>query len=154
MSFLDSAREAEDRAAAFNNFLDRLPEDASRITSVVSELFGIRDALRDLETCHRSIQYRRRFGFIPNDVELVVRGSLRHTMRDISDFFTSLGADGNVRPPQEAYRRIWRELWSFFLRQSGQPLVSLLRLYRKMLEEMAMVVKGCVLHSSKQDLRE
>lgn len=142
MSILDSARQAEDRAAGFNKFVDQVPEEVSRITGVVSELFGISAALRDLDGCHRSVQYRRRFGLIMEDVELVIRSSLRHTMRDIFDLFGPLGISSNLRPSQETYRRVWRELWSFFLQQSGQSLVSLLKMYRKMLEEMVMVVKG------------
>jgi hypothetical protein len=140
MSFLDSARQAEDCAAGFKNFVGQVPEDAPRITSVVSELFGISAALRGLDTSYRSIDYRRNISRIIDDVELVVRPSLSHTLRDIFNNLAPLG--DNVRPSQEAYRRIWRELWSFFLQQSGQSLVSRLKMYRKMLEEMAMLVKG------------
>jgi hypothetical protein len=142
MSFLDSARQAEDCAAGFKTFVIQVPEDAPRITSVVSEFFAISAALRDLDTSYRSIDYRRNFSRIIDDVELVVRASLRHTLRDIFNSLAPLGDNGSVRPSQEAYRRIWRELWSFFLQQSGQSLVSRLKMYRKILEEMAMVVKG------------
>lgn len=141
MSFQELAHGAEDAATNLTQFVGQVPEHASDITSTVSELFAISTALRSLEASHAVPALRKNFDRIIDDVELIVRASLRHTVRDILSTMGQMCEGGRV-PDQASYRSSWMSLWSFFHHQAGYSLVLRLKYYRAMLEEMAAIVRG------------
>lgn len=137
MTFQDLAHAAEDVATVLTAFVSKVPEHATDITSVVSEVFAISTALRSLESSHAVPGLRANFNAIADDVELVVRASLRTTLRDLFDALSRMNGD-----PAAAHRATWISLWTFFQRQAGFSLLLRLKYYRAMLGEMAAAARG------------
>ncbi|KAL1957919.1 hypothetical protein VTO42DRAFT_5311 [Malbranchea cinnamomea] len=143
MSFQELAHATDEVATGLTQFVSQVPEHAADITSAVSELFAISTALRSLESSHSVPALRPNFNRIIDDVELIVRGSLRHTLRDILSSLQQMNGGRRIVPDQAAaYRATWVTLWSFFYHQAGYSLVLRLKYYRSMLEEMAAIVRG------------
>ena len=163
MSFRDLAHATEGVATSLTSFVSKVPEHATDITSVVSELFAISTALRSLEASHAVPALRCNFSKIADDVELVVRASLRVTVRDIFESLArvnvnvnmnanvsasihggvSVGAAGGGADPA-MHRATWISLWRYFQRQAGFSLHLRLKYYRAMLSEMAAIARGRV----------
>ncbi|EEH44365.2 uncharacterized protein PADG_00654 [Paracoccidioides brasiliensis Pb18] len=141
MGFLQSAAETDNVAATLSKFVAHVPEDAVNITAVISELFTISASLRSLETLHNS-PLRPNFSFIINDVELVVRASLHHTVRVANDFFVAVDDGGGVKVFQQNIRDAWFRLRDYYLHEAGYPLLIRLQYYQKMLLEIVLVIRN------------
>lgn len=142
MSFQELAHGTENVVNKLSRFVSHVPEHAAVITSTMSELYAISASLRSLESSHNVPALRPNFNRIIDDVELIVRASLRHTVRDILGSLEQMSGGGRVAPDQATYRATWMTLWSFFHQQAGFTLVLRLKYYRAMLEEMAAIVRG------------
>ena len=79
MSLVAEAAYAQDIGAGLSKFLDALPDQATEITALISELYAISSALRDLDTTIQSREYGHHVALIKDDLELV-RLSLAYTL--------------------------------------------------------------------------
>ncbi|KAI9704431.1 MAG: hypothetical protein M1836_007294 [Candelina mexicana] len=134
---LDEAENAQDVAAGLNRFLDAIPECSTEITAVISELFAISSALRELHTALASRRYGRRGPLIEDDMELALP-SLNITLEDIVEMFGRLGRS----PLATAYRRVWKVICLNFRDEGGISLCSRLEIYRTFFIELALVLTG------------
>ncbi|KKZ65283.1 hypothetical protein EMCG_08891 [[Emmonsia] crescens] len=141
MSFIQAALDTENVANTFSKFVAHVSEDAGNITGVVTELFTISASLRSLETLHNS-PLRPNFSYIVNDIELVVRASLRHTIRVINEAFIAMDDGGRAQASQQKVRHTWFHLRDYFHREAGFPLTVRLRYYKQMLGEIILVVRN------------
>ncbi|TKA69419.1 hypothetical protein B0A49_05494, partial [Cryomyces minteri] len=76
------ARNAEEVAAGLRIFLDEIPAQATDITAIISELFGVSSAIRALDNASDPSEYGRAFSTIREDLRLVL-SSLRYTIRAV-----------------------------------------------------------------------
>ncbi len=136
---LDEAENAQDVAAGLNRFLDAIPECSTEITAVISELFAISSALRELHTALGSRRYGRRGPLIEEDMELALP-SLNITLEDVVEMFGRLGRSSLAT----AYRRVWKEICLKFRDEGGISLCSRLEIYRTFFIELALVLTGYV----------
>lgn len=80
------AETAEDVASGLHIFRDSLPKNATRITAVISELFALSTALRELGEAQANPRHQPSFYRIENDVRLVLP-SLQFTLDDAFAMF-------------------------------------------------------------------
>ncbi|KAK5278902.1 hypothetical protein LTR16_008161, partial [Cryomyces antarcticus] len=64
------ARNAEEVAAGLRIFLDEIPAQATDITAIISELFGVSSAIRALDNASDPSEYGRAFFKIREDLRL------------------------------------------------------------------------------------
>ena len=131
---------AKDVAAALFPFLDSLPGASTEISGIMSELFALNSALRELRTGLRSRQYRRNAGLILDDVDLALP-SLSRTLGDIDRLFGRVGITQNRGP--RTYSRLWREICCMF-QHGSSSLLGRLETYRVFFVELFTMLRRCV----------
>jgi hypothetical protein len=141
MSLVSPAESAEAIGAGFTRFLDAVPDQATEISALVSELFALSSVLRELDAACLSRQFGRNFPLIADDLKLV-RSSLCHTLKDILDL---LGDIDHAKAPTPAtitaYYQTWKRVQLFFRREAGDTPCTRLDRYKKFLTELGNVVK-------------
>ncbi|KAJ5095413.1 hypothetical protein NUU61_004769 [Penicillium alfredii] len=137
MALRTSAENAEDVAAGFSTFRAPLPEHATEITGLISDLYAISSSLSSLDDLVKDPRYRRNLPRVHPDLELA-RASLKYTLEDIVDFFGRL--DGGNNP--ELYRRTWLAMGRFFWDESHYSLETRLAKYKTFLRELGDSLKG------------
>lgn len=137
MALRTSAEEVEDVAAGFSTFRTPLPEHATEVTGLISDLYAISSSLSSLEDLSKDARYRRGWSRIHADLELV-RSSLKFTIEDIFDFFARL--DG-IKSPPEVYKRVWVSMGRFFWDESQYSLATRFAKYKTFLRELGDLVK-------------
>lgn len=139
MSLVAEAEKAEDIAAGFSKFLSALPDQATEVTALISELYAISSALRDLDTTVQSREYGLNVPLIEKDLELV-RLSLAYTLKDVFDKFGDVDTGPNL-PTIGAYRQIWKDIWIHFKTERRGTLCERLENYRRFILELGYVMK-------------
>lgn len=141
MSLVSPAESAEAIGAGFTRFLDAVPDQATEITALVSELFALSSVLRELDASCLSRQYGRNFPLIADDLKLV-RSSLCHTLKDVLDLLGDID-HAKIPTPTTAgsYYQTWKKVNLFFRREYGDTLCVRLDRYKKFLVELSNVVK-------------
>ncbi|KAI9682490.1 MAG: hypothetical protein M1829_000282 [Trizodia sp. TS-e1964] len=132
---LVEAESAEDVAAALHPFLSALPEFATEITALISELFAISSCLRDLDSSIRSRRYGRRVYMIDKDLDLVLP-SLSTTLLDMLFIYSRFQVA--ARPSVAVYRRAWEEIRTIFRELQRVSLLARLETYRSFLVELSV----------------
>ncbi|KAI9798176.1 MAG: hypothetical protein M1833_004925 [Piccolia ochrophora] len=131
---LHEAKAAEDVAAALFPFLNAIPQNSAEITGIMSELFAISSAVRDLSAGLSGRRYQGRVRYVLDQIYLVVP-SLSATLDDIFYMFERLGITPNRGP--QTYIRVWREIQSTFVaREASLSLLVRLEIYRTFLLEL------------------
>ena len=138
MALTASSETAEDIAGAFLKFKEPLPEAATEITALISELFAISSALLELDTAKRDHPYQSLR--VTEDQEIVLR-SLRYTFTDIRKYFGRL-RDPLYRSDREAYYGVWHDIDRFFKEESHNSLCRRLEYYRLFLLDLGSIVQG------------
>lgn len=138
MSLVSPAESAEAVGARFTKFLDAVPDHATEITALVSELFALSSVLRELDASCLSRQYGRNFPLIADDLKLV-RSSLCHTLKDVSNLLGDI--DVPTSTASGPYYQTWKRIHLFFRREYGDTLCTHLERYKKFLLELGNVVK-------------
>ncbi|KAK2733210.1 hypothetical protein FQN57_002255 [Myotisia sp. PD_48] len=157
MSFLDVSRAAEGNAADLVPFVEFCPARASQVLMVISHLYGICGNLHALETAHNDPKLRDNFAYIAANIELVIKASLRKTLRDIYDSVGRLklainvtnranenihASGGNPVDTRSAlHMRTWTDMAAHFRHQSGYSLNTRLVHYQGMLSQMLNIVR-------------
>ena len=134
------AEDAQDLAAAFNKFLGHVPNAATEITGLISELYAISSGARELHTASQDPRYLNRQELIEEDKRLVLQ-SIEQTFADIQREFGNI--DRSIyQTPREAYRGVWKDIIEHFREESEDHLIRRLENYRLFLLELALIVHG------------
>ncbi|KAK2757351.1 hypothetical protein FQN54_004865 [Arachnomyces sp. PD_36] len=140
-SLVSPAESAESIGAGFTKFLDAVPDQATEITALVSALFALSSALRELDSACRSHQYSRNFPQIADDLRLV-RENLIHTLKDAKEL---MGDVDHINIPSTAtlgsYFMAWKRVQAFFREEYRESLCALLGRYKRFVVELTNVVK-------------
>ncbi|KAK2868052.1 hypothetical protein FQN49_003203 [Arthroderma sp. PD_2] len=158
LNLLDIGQSCEDIARGVFSFLAHVPSASVDITAVVAELYALGAVLRALDGTYKIPARRQNFAIIANDLELIVRASLRQTLRDIYDMLSRMNQAIHITSIHNAaatavgtpvadttaalHKRTWDAMWQYFYQQAGYTLHLRLRYYKQMLEEMSAIVQG------------
>ncbi|KAF3483800.1 uncharacterized protein GIQ15_03124 [Arthroderma uncinatum] len=158
LNLLDVAQTCEDIARGIFNFLAHVPTASVDITAVVAELYALGAMLRGLDGIYKIPAHRHNFTRITSDLELIVRASLRQSLRDIFEMLNRMNQAIHITSIHNAaataagtpiadttsalHKRTWDGMWLFFYQQAGYTLHLRLRYYKQMLEEMSAIVQG------------
>ena len=139
MTLIAEAEKAEDIADAFGKFKVAVDNQAAEVTALVSELYAVGTALRDVNTAICSSEYGRSLRLVEDDLDLV-RSSLTYTLDDV---FRILGEIGNgardLKPT--AYRQTWKDI-CFHFQLDGRPgLGSRLQTYRLFILQLINIMR-------------
>ena len=139
MTLVVDAGNAEDVAEALSRFRTHLPEYASDISAVVSELYALGSSLRDINAA-----------FVPNFLDAADRAikyDLDRVCRmldvDLREIFYVLGDLGGVNSVSQTdvWRGVWIEIASHFAQQGTWTLIDSLRSYKSWLVNLARVLE-------------
>lgn len=128
MTLIAEAEAAEDIGDAFGKFKDAVEDQAAEVTTLVSKLYAVGSALREIDTALHSPNYGHNLRKIQDDLDLV-RTSLKHTLEDVFRILGKIG-NGDRLLTSAAYRQTWKELAHYFQREGGRRLSSRLETYR------------------------
>jgi hypothetical protein len=122
------AEMAEDIGDAMRKFKLAVGDQAEEVTTLVSELYTVGSALREIDAASNSPDYSHNLRDLQDDLDLV-RNSLRYTLDDV---FLILGKMGNGAQllTLAAYNQTWRDIVSHFQRGGGARLSFRLETYR------------------------
>ncbi|KAK5008409.1 hypothetical protein LTR28_004014 [Elasticomyces elasticus] len=126
------AKNAEDVAAGLQVFLDRVPQHATDISAIISELFATSSAIRALHTASDDVRYARAFYTIRSDLDLVLC-SLQYTLGTVRGIFARTGL--------ASYRALWDGL-NLFVQTEGPSLCTRLEWYRVFLHDLFDVLRS------------
>ncbi|KAI9791765.1 MAG: hypothetical protein M1816_003575 [Peltula sp. TS41687] len=137
---LEEAAAAEDVAAAFYPFLSRIYEYSAEISAVISELFGISSAFRDLAKTLESprLSSYSRVDLYLDDIELSL-DKVFFTLNCVEYHFERLGITPDPHTP--AYGRVWREIQSS-LRDGSITFLEKLRMFKDFLFGLVDHLRG------------
>lgn len=136
MSLIAPAESAEAIGAGFTKFLETVPDHATEITALVSELFALASVLRDLDASCLSRHHARHFPLIADDLKLA-RSSLCHSLKDL----LALLADVETSSPSTIYYRTWKRIHLFYRREYADSLCPHLDRYKRFFLELSNVLK-------------
>lgn len=137
---LEGATAAEAVASGLYPFLDKIPEYSPDVSAVISELFGISSALRELATSRESRMLLSHTNPVVGDLELSL-DSLCITLDCIDHQFERLGITPDPQAP--AFARVWREI-QLALRDGSFTFLDRLRTFRLFFLGLADQLKGYV----------
>ena len=102
MGLIQIAERAQDVAAALNKFLVPVADFSADITALISELFRVSVALRELDTAAQNTTSKTNHSQRKKDTQIVVY-SLVNTFRDVEGFFQE-ARQCHLRPGLERAR--------------------------------------------------
>ncbi|KAI9815286.1 MAG: hypothetical protein M1827_002766 [Pycnora praestabilis] len=136
---LGAAEDSQDVAAALNRFITAIPESSTDITAVISQLFGISSALRELHAIFDTRQSGRTAYVIADDLRLALR-SLTLTLDAVHQSFGQLASFPALGAA--AYRRVWTMIDLGFRREAGDNLCDRLEMYKVFINSLSDVLSG------------
>ena len=128
MTLIAEAEAAEDIGDAFGKFKVAVDDQAAEVTALVSELYAVGSALREIDAASLSPDYGHNLRNIQDDLDLV-RASLKHTLDDIFRILGKIG-NGDRLLTAAAYRQTWKDIAYHFQHEGGGRLSSRLETYR------------------------
>lgn len=132
-TLLESALDCEDALEKLRILRNALPRHATKITAILSELFAVSAALREIHNAEHSWTYGPFFYQIHDDLA-VVRRSLSFTTQDMFDMFS--------RSRQGLEETAWTDLENYFVHQEGSGLRERLEYYRDFLDAQNDILGG------------
>ncbi|KAF2209603.1 hypothetical protein CERZMDRAFT_46823 [Cercospora zeae-maydis SCOH1-5] len=129
----ESALDCDDAGSGLYRLRDALSRYATRITAVISELFGLSSALREIHSAEHTHIHGPSFYRITDDLGLL-RRSLRYTTQDLFDMF--------ARSRLHTEQRAWEDLEYRMDQQERIGLLERLELYRDFLDAQNDVLEG------------
>ncbi|KAE8138675.1 hypothetical protein BDV38DRAFT_281972 [Aspergillus pseudotamarii] len=135
-ALLTSADNVEDVAAGFRMLREPLPEHATEITILISDLYSISSSLRGYSTILGNGIHQQNIASAESDIELV-RTSLKKTLDDIFDFFGDI--DLRQGSDRDKYQRTWTVMCKYFYDKSQGSLANRLAIYKAFLGELANI---------------
>ncbi|CAK1360500.1 unnamed protein product [Cercospora beticola] len=124
-TLLESALDCDDAGSGLYRLRDALSRHATRITAIISELFGLSSELRKIHGLENTQIHGPSFYRIKDDLGLL-RRSLRYTTQDVFDMF--------ARSRLRSEERAWEDLEHQLGRQERIGLLERLELYRDFLD--------------------
>jgi hypothetical protein len=128
MTLIAEAETAEDIGDAFGKFKVAVDDQAAEVTALVSELYAVGSALREIDDASHSPDYGHNLRNIQDDLDLV-RASLKYTLDDVFRILGKIG-NGDRLLTTAAYRQTWKDIAYHFQREGGGRLSSRLETYR------------------------
>lgn len=128
MTLITEAERAEDVGDAFGKFKVAVADQAAEVTALVSELYAVGSALREINTASTSPESIHNLFHIQEDLDLV-RASLAFTLDDVLHILGRIN-NGHPHPPFSAYRQTWKEIMYHFQSEGWGRLCSRLEKYR------------------------
>jgi hypothetical protein len=127
MTLIAEAETAEDIGDAFGKFKVHVDDQAAEVTAIVSELYAVGSALREIDAASHSPDYGHHFRNVQDDLDLV-RASLKYTLDDVFQILGKIG-NGDRLLTASAYRQTWKDITYHFQREAGGRLSSRLETY-------------------------
>jgi hypothetical protein len=140
MTLTAEAERAEDIGDAFSKFKVAVDDQAAEVTALVSELYAVGSALREIDAPSQSPDYGLNFRIIEDDLDLV-RASLTYTLDDVFRILGKIG-NGDRHLTTAAYRQTWKDITYHFQRRGPGRLCSLLETYHLFLQALCNKLKG------------
>lgn len=137
---IEKAETAQAIAATFNKFLEPVSDSSTEITALISDLFAISSAARELNRILLNRRYHGRKDSVDEDTRIVLL-SIEYTFNDIYQFFGDLGKPVYITK-KVAYRGVWNSIINHFKDESGDPLIQRLESYRRFLLNLAEIIRG------------
>ena len=128
MTLIPEAEAAEDIGDAFGKFKVAVDDQAAEVTALVSELYAVGSALREIDAALLSPDYGHNLRNIQDDLDLV-RASLTHTLDDVFGLLGKIG-NGDRLLTAAAYRQTWKDITYHFQREGEGRLLPRLETYR------------------------
>jgi hypothetical protein len=128
MTLIAEAETAEDIGDAFGKFRVAVEDQAAEVSALVSELYAVGSALREIDSASHSPDYGHNLRNVQDDLDLV-RASLTHTLDDVFRILGKIGNGDRLLTPA-AYRQTWRDITYHFQREGGGRLSLRLETYR------------------------
>ena len=141
-ALIANAETAQELAPALLEFQAHVPEAATEITALASELYAISAALLELKTASSEPRNYRNKNLVDEDKYVVLR-SLEYTFKDIQDFLRGLQSRA-YRSVRHAYTDVWIQLDTFFRDQSNNSLLGRLGYYKRFIDDLTPIVEGYV----------
>ena len=135
-----NAETAQEIAPALLRFQSHVPEAATEISALVSELYAISAALFELKTASSEPRNYRNRNLIDEDKYVVLR-SLEYTFKDINHFLRGLESR-TYRSDREAYKDVWLQIDDYFRNESNNSLLARLGYYKLFIEDLTPIVRG------------
>lgn len=127
MTLIAEAEMAEDVGDAFGKFKVAVGDQAAEVTALVSELYAVGSALRQIDAAIFSPDGQNPRP-IQEDLELV-RDSLKYTLEDIFNILGKIG-NGDPYPTPASYRQTWKEIVYHFQCEGWGRLCPRLEKYK------------------------
>jgi hypothetical protein len=128
MTLIAEAERAEDIGEAFSKFKVAVDDQAAEVAALVSELWAVGSALREIDVASQSPDYGVNLDIIEDDLDLV-RASLTYTLDDVFRILGKIG-NGDRLLTTAAYRQTWKDINYHFQRRAGGRLCNVLETYR------------------------
>ena len=141
-ALIANAETAQELAPALLEFQAHVPEAATEITALASELYAISAALLELKTALGEPRNYRNKNLVDEDKYVVLR-SLEYTFKDTQDFLRGLHSRA-YRSVHHAYTDVWTQLDTFFQNQSNNTLLGRLGYYKDFIDDLTPIVQGYV----------
>ena len=145
-ALLANAETAQEIAPALVRFQNHVPEAATEISALVSELYAISAALFQLKTALGEPRNARYRNLVDEDKRVVLR-SLEYTFKDIHRLLRALDSR-SYRTTREAYRDVWIEIDDYFRAESNNSLLTRLGYYKCFVDDLTPIVQGYVWHGA------
>lgn len=137
-----NAETAQEIAPALLRFQKYVPEAATKVSALVSELYAISAALLELKTASSEPRNYRNRNLIDEDKYIVLR-SLEYTFKDVNHFLRDLESR-IYRSYHEAYMVVWIKIDTHFRNESNNSLLVRLGYYKHFLNDLTPIVLGYV----------
>ena len=131
MTLIAEAEKAEDIADALAKFKVAVDDHATVITALVSELYAVGSALREIDTAVYSPEYGNNLNLIEADLDNV-RRSLEYTLDDVFRILGRIGQGAEILS-SSAYRLTWKEIARHFESDARGGLLNRVEVYRQFL---------------------
>jgi hypothetical protein len=142
IDLLADTEDAEDIGNTFSKFLDAMPELAADVTTLITELYSVSAALRDLHVLIQSAQHGCRTSVIREDLDMV-HESVSYTLKDAFDILGTFRTKGDA-PTVGAYQQTWKEMCYHFQRENRGSLANRLEEYKTFIKQLGNIVKKSV----------
>ena len=139
-----NAETAQELAPALLKFQTHVPEAATEVSALVSELYAISAALLELKTASNEQRNFRNRKSVDQD-KYVVLQSLEYTFKDINHFIRATD-NRTYRSDREAFKDVWIQIDTHFRNESNNSLLARLGYYKQFIDGLTPIVHGYVSH--------
>ena len=141
-ALIANAETAQELAPALLEFQAHVPEAATEITALASDLYAISAALLELKTALSEPRNYRNKNLVDEDKYVVLR-SLEYTFKDTQHYLRGLKSRA-YRSARHAYTDVWIQIDAYFRSESHNSLLTRLGYYKHFIDDLTPIVEGYV----------